>query len=649
MTRLIGPDEASRTVFLTAGSNKGKAAAQGMAVPLYADSTLSTPADVRSTTDAVIAGTPPTVTVDAYSQIPLFKFPDGADTVYTSINGGPPVALYARTDDRLDTLAARLTAVEAGSGGGGGGAVASVAGKTGVVTLVAGDVSGVETPAGAQAKADAAQAAAATDATSKVNTASSAAISTAAADATAKANAVAAASLPKTGGTMTGPIILPGNFRLPLVQPSYRRPRWRDASGYFENFQIGHGWVTNGGGTAASNLNDTSVFVRGTQSVSITSSGAGTGAAIRKTGITGLAALDLTDKMFRVVLRVESGLAALNNLNFFLGTSSLANNFKWVLNPTTNSSAFITQGQWVTVTFGWGDLNSATGTMSISNGVPSTRTGFTDMQIQATDLGAGTGVQLRVQSVEIIDATTTTFPKGVISVTFDDSWSSQWDLARPAMDTFGFRGTQYTIADSLGTPGHLTLDQLQRLQGQSGWEVGGHAYTSAAHTARLPTMTAAAVDQEIGSLKAWLLQNGFDGDSFAYPGGQFEQTSDGVWVEDICARYFSSNRSILAQPQKAVETFPAPMPHRLRAISGVSSLNNSNGLNNPAGIVAAGGILDKIVAGGGWLIMCFHLVTAGAPSVTTEIAAADFATIMQGIADRGIPVLPVSDVIRHYA
>lgn len=112
MARLIGPDEASRTVFLTTGSNKGKASAQGMSVPLYADLALTTPADVRSTTDQVIAGTPPTVTVDAYSQIPLIKYPDGADVVYTSINGGPPTPLYARTDERIDAVATAVTAAQ---------------------------------------------------------------------------------------------------------------------------------------------------------------------------------------------------------------------------------------------------------------------------------------------------------------------------------------------------------------------------------------------------------------------------------------------------------------------------------------------------------------------------------------------------------
>jgi hypothetical protein len=128
MARLIGPDEASRTVFLTSGSNKGKAQAQGMSVPLYADAALTTPADVRSTTDGVIAGTPPTLTVNAYSQIPLFKYPDGVDVVYTSINGGPAVPLYARTDDRLDALAVAVgTAQSAADSAGSAAATAQTA------------------------------------------------------------------------------------------------------------------------------------------------------------------------------------------------------------------------------------------------------------------------------------------------------------------------------------------------------------------------------------------------------------------------------------------------------------------------------------------------------------------------------------------
>ncbi|HEY9417125.1 MAG TPA: hypothetical protein VIQ30_20395 [Pseudonocardia sp.] len=110
MARLTGPDESVRTVYLP----DGRARAQGMSVPLYADEALTTPADVQTTDGDTITGTPPTVTVDAYSRIPLFLYPDGdVDVVYTSINGGPAVALYASTDDRLDAAEVGLDAADA--------------------------------------------------------------------------------------------------------------------------------------------------------------------------------------------------------------------------------------------------------------------------------------------------------------------------------------------------------------------------------------------------------------------------------------------------------------------------------------------------------------------------------------------------------
>jgi len=116
VARLIGPDEAVRAVYVTSGSDKGKYAAQGMTVPLYADQGLTTGADVLTVGGSPISGSPPTLTVDAYSRIPLFQFPDGVDTVWTSIGGGPAVPLYARTDDRIDGLLTRIAALEAAAG-----------------------------------------------------------------------------------------------------------------------------------------------------------------------------------------------------------------------------------------------------------------------------------------------------------------------------------------------------------------------------------------------------------------------------------------------------------------------------------------------------------------------------------------------------
>ncbi|SCG51029.1 AAA domain-containing protein, putative AbiEii toxin, Type IV TA system [Micromonospora zamorensis] len=94
MARLVGPDDAYRVVYLP----DGRARARGIPVPLFADPDCTIAADVQTTAGADIPES--TVLVDVDSRIPLFLFPDGAD-VYTSINGGPTVALYARLNDRI--------------------------------------------------------------------------------------------------------------------------------------------------------------------------------------------------------------------------------------------------------------------------------------------------------------------------------------------------------------------------------------------------------------------------------------------------------------------------------------------------------------------------------------------------------------------
>ncbi|MFY1595485.1 GDSL-type esterase/lipase family protein [Micromonospora sp. WMMD737] len=97
--RLIGPDEAYRVVFL----RDGRARARGYSVPLFADEAASIPADVLTLSGEDIIDS--TLIVDVHSRIPQFQYPVGTDVVYTSINGGPIVPLYARVDDRLDNLA----------------------------------------------------------------------------------------------------------------------------------------------------------------------------------------------------------------------------------------------------------------------------------------------------------------------------------------------------------------------------------------------------------------------------------------------------------------------------------------------------------------------------------------------------------------
>lgn len=115
MARLVGPDEGSREVKTINGGGFFKSKASRTAT-VYTDSGATSLADILTYPGGVaISGS--VVTIDSYSMLPLIQFPDGVDTLYVVVDGGPAWAIYARTDDRLDTLAARLADVEAGGTG----------------------------------------------------------------------------------------------------------------------------------------------------------------------------------------------------------------------------------------------------------------------------------------------------------------------------------------------------------------------------------------------------------------------------------------------------------------------------------------------------------------------------------------------------
>ncbi|MFD9004171.1 polysaccharide deacetylase family protein [Streptomyces sp. NPDC059582] len=427
----------------------------------------------------------------------------------------------------------------------------------------------------------------------------------------------------------------------PPYAPSGRRPRYRRAT-WSQQFQSGHGWSATGSGTASAQLNDTSSFVRGTQAVRVTTTGTGQQSSVRRTGAP---ALNLTGKMIRLVFRVEDT-TRLSKLSFYLGTSSLANYFLWQFHThAAGTTNYVQSGEWVTVHLQWADVVGAAGAYSISSaGVPSTKSGFTDMSFAVYD-NAGGPVTYQLQAVELIPDTSSVFPNGAVSITFDDSHTSVHGIARPVMDAYGFSGTVYNIADAIGTGNFLTIDQMRSLQDYSGWEMAGHSYATSAHTASYGKLTAQQVDNDLGTLREWLVSNGFTSEHFAYPHGSFEKTTDGVPVDLIASRHFTTARSIIAE---TIESFGPAMPYRLKALTGVT---DGTGLGGAAlsNLTAAGGRLDRCAHNGDWLILCLHQVVDGAPSSSTQISRTGLTTLMKAIADRGIPVVTVAEAMEYYA
>jgi peptidoglycan/xylan/chitin deacetylase (PgdA/CDA1 family) len=415
----------------------------------------------------------------------------------------------------------------------------------------------------------------------------------------------------------------------------------RVSATWSQNFQAGHGWSADGAGTASANLNDTSVFARGSQSARGTTDGSGRQSAIRTRN---LPPLDLTGKMVRLIFRIDDT-SHLHKLAFYLGSGNLTDSYVWRFHThATTGAGYVQSGEWVTVHLQWADVSAASGSYAVSpGGVPSVTAGFTAMSFAAYDDASGP-VTYHLQTVETLADTRSIFPNGAVSITFDDSYKSVSDLAAPIMKARGFAGTVYNIAQAVGAGNYLTLRQMRALQDSAGWEMAGHAYATAAHNSGYNQLTSSQVDEDFGRLRTWLTANGFTSEHFAYPHGSFQATTDGRPVDQIASRHFTTARSIISE---TVESLAPAMPYRLKALTG---LNDGTGLGGSAltELTALGARLDRCANNSDWLILAFHDITATPPTSSTQISQAGFATIMDAIAGRGIPVVTVTQALAHF-
>ena len=104
-----------------------------------------------------------------------------------------------------------------------------------------------------------------------------------------------------------------------------------------------------------------------------------------------------------------------------------------------------------------------------------------------------------------------------IVLTFDDGHISNHRLALPVLQKYGFRATFFIIADRIGIPYHMGIEELRELD-DAGMEIGSHGLT---HT-YLPQISEQEIERELlGSKKKIEKTIGKSVDSFAYPGGHY--------------------------------------------------------------------------------------------------------------------------------
>lgn len=383
---------------------------------------------------------------------------------------------------------------------------------------------------------------------------------------------------------------------------------------WITTFAAGHGFSIQST-TAQSAADDTTDYVIGAQSYAMTTKTDGSAGAVQKLGIP---QVDTTGKSLVLAVKISDA-TVLTELIVYAGVDNFSSFYQWTVQDNgADAQRYFKSGEWSYLTLSFHDA-AVTGTP--------TRSGVTAIRLRGRCTN-GNALVVHWQGVGLTPEQSI-YPNGVVSISFDDCLSSQYNAALPVLAANGIPATAYLIVDALGTSGFMTLAQCQTLEDDHGWEMAGHSYTLADHAAGLATLSEAELTANLSQMREWLEGNGFTGvRHLAYPLGNFTEPQIA-----ITRRYFDSGRTIISRTR--AETLQPANLYRLRS----PSLTNSN---MPASTWTTE--VNKAVANKSWLHLTFHGVKASSPGAN-DILTSDFTTIIEHIAASGIAVRTVREVL----
>ena len=375
----------------------------------------------------------------------------------------------------------------------------------------------------------------------------------------------------------------------------------------------GHGW-TMSGVSASSEMNDTTDFAIGTQSARYTTNGVGGLPNLEKTLD---APIDLTGKYLRIWIKI-SDYSRLQGLTLWAGDSTLANRYVGELftGSLEELKSNLRGGEWTALDVAMSDLNQVTGTPNAA--------AIQKLRIRAYDKSNG-ALTFWFGGLAVVNPPAGA-SGGVVTLTFDDSYSAAFTVARPRMDVRGYAGTMFPIIDQLGGANKLTVAQMRQLQNVHGWEVGSHATSSAAHGLGFAGRTEADLKAEMLTIQQWNVANGFAASTFAYPVATFDALG-----EEMAGRFFRHTRTTNT---KINETVPPSAPHRIRAVAVGASTTLAE-------------LQTKIAqakAGNSWLVLIYHDIVASGPVGNASLTSL-FESTLAEIAAQGVRVRTMAQAL----
>ncbi|MBI5456466.1 polysaccharide deacetylase family protein [Candidatus Kaiserbacteria bacterium] len=294
----------------------------------------------------------------------------------------------------------------------------------------------------------------------------------------------------------------------------------------------------------------------------------------------------------------------------------------------TASPTTVTAGQQSTLSWQAGNVTSCTasgawsGSKSLSGSATVAPTQTSTYTLSCTGSGGNISKQATVTvSAQPPPPQPGQFTEGMVSLTFDDSWTTQYTNALPILQQAGVKGTFYLTTQPIQEAWNtfMTPNQVKDIA-QKGHEIAGHTITHA----DLTTLSQSAINREIKNSKTYL-QNltGQAVSSFAHPYGAVNNTVKNL----LKLAGYTSARGIDYESLN----LSTSDKYDLKSMCIETS--------NPVSEIKAQ--IDGAKANKQWFILCIHEVKDGGDQYT--MTPAKFQEVVNYIKSVGIKVVTVKE------
>jgi peptidoglycan/xylan/chitin deacetylase (PgdA/CDA1 family) len=228
---------------------------------------------------------------------------------------------------------------------------------------------------------------------------------------------------------------------------------------------------------------------------------------------------------------------------------------------------------------------------------------------------------LSVDDVSLQVITPVPFNRALVSLTFDDSWLSDYSQVLPILSQHQVPATHYVITNSVGTSNRLDLTMLSELQNR-GHEIASHTTTHTDLTSLAPNVLAT----ELSASKQYLESHGLGPIlNFASPQGLYKTA-----VLSAIRPIYQSHRTV----DVGYNAKDDLDPYRLRCQNMLASTTTSD-----VAAWAARAASDR-----SWLIITYHDVAAMGGSIYSTTPSGLDAQIA-AIQAQGLPIVTVQQAI----